>query len=255
MRLDNYLFQHNLAKSRTYASELIKNNLVMVNNQIVSKASFKVCSEDKIVIIAQLYEYVSRGAYKLKMAIESFKINLTDKVVIDIGASTGGFTDYCLKNNAKYVYAIDVGTDQLVNDLKKDHRVKSLENCDFRDLDSSLIKQPINFICCDVSFISISKILPKIAELSTLECDIILLFKPQFEVGPKHLNKHGIVKDNKYTKLAFETLYLQICNLNFRVLDFVASDILGKKGNQEYLLYLSKKEGRELALAELIKRI
>lgn len=255
MRLDTYLYKNGLAKSRTYAAELIKNNLVQINSRIISKASFIVSENDNVQVVSELYDYVSRAAIKLKTAVESFKIDLKNKVVVDIGSSTGGFTDYCLKNNAKKVYAIDVGTNQLVDTLKNDSRVISLENCDIRSVDNNIFKENIQFICCDVSFISVIKIIGKISELATDSCDIIILVKPQFEVGAKFLNKNGVVKDKKSVINCVSNIYNIVSSLGFSIIDFKASDILGKGGNQEYLLYIRREKKTSLNFASLIKRI
>lgn len=255
MRLDSYLFENDLAKSRTYAAELIKNNLVLVNNVSVNKPSFKVSFGDEVIVIAELYDYVSRAAYKLKTAKEAFNFSLDGKVVLDIGSSTGGFTDFCLENNASKVYAVDVGSNQLVDKLRNDSRVISLENCDIRDITYQHLNEDIDFICCDVSFISLTKIISKISDIATNSCDIILLFKPQFEVGAKNLNKQGVVKNKKSIITALALFTDLIKNYNLNIVGFKASDIQGKSGNQEYLMYLKKDSETNLNIEEMMSEL
>jgi len=228
-----------MVKSRTYGQELIANSLVKVNNEVITKASFSISENDVVQIIEELYDYASRSALKLKAAIEHFKIALLDKVVLDIGSSTGGFTDFCLRSGCKKVYAVDVGTKQLLARLKENPKVIVKENTDIRNIDKKDIEE-IDFICCDVSFISLRLIMAKISELSNNDCAIICLFKPQYEVGLKLLSKKGIVKDKTAVKKCLTEFLTDLKGHNLVFLDVIKSPILGKDGNQEYLLYLKQ---------------
>lgn len=239
MRLDEYIFKNNLAKSRSKAKEMIINGYISVNDIISRKPSYDVKLFDKIKIIDNPYqEFVSRGGLKLKKALELFNIDLTNKVVLDIGSSTGGFTDCCLKHNAKMVYALDVGTNQLDASLLNNKQVVSLENLNFKD--SSIKNYPLtNFIVSDVSFISIKQILLKIKkEFSNI--DMVILYKPQFETENKYLNKNGVVSQKKFHYYLINSFIKFLYDENYKVLDFTYSPLLGHhQGNIEYLFYLS----------------
>ena len=194
-RLDVYLVKVNIVPSRSKAAELINNNKVMVNNKIISKASYEVNENDDIKILNnEVLKYVSRGGLKLEKAINYFNLSLKDKVILDIGSSTGGFTDCALQNGAKLVYALDVGTNQLHESLKNNNKVISMENTNFKDVTSEMFKESIDLYVCDVSFISILTIIRKLKELDN-NFDIVILFKPQFEVGKNNLNASGVVKN------------------------------------------------------------
>jgi len=255
MRLDQYLVERLQLRSRTYAQNLIAENQVLVNDKIVNKPSFQLTDDDTVYVLPQEEEYVSRGAYKLKTALDKFNIDLNDKTVLDIGSSTGGFTDICLQRGARMVYAVDVGKDQMVDKLKADPRVILMEGTDFRLLDKTIFPNPIDFLCCDVSFISSQKILSKIADLQFDNCDIIILIKPQFEVGQAFINKHGVVKNLKKVETMLLEYYDFALNKNFKILDIVKSGITGKEGNQEYLLYLTNKTSASLNVSQYQKRI
>ena len=239
MRLDKYLTVHKLTKSRTFARELIENSAVTVNDRTVNKAAFEVKPDDRVEITSKEPVYVSRAALKLKAAIDYFKIDLKDKTVMDIGSSTGGFTQYCLLSACQKVVAIDVGKDQLDPQLRHDQRIILKENTDIRDIDKKELPC-IDFICCDVSFISLRLVLPKISEIASGGCDIICLFKPQFEVGAKNLNKTGVVKDQTLAKKVLKELAENLNDYGLALKGALASPILGKSGNQEYLLWLKK---------------
>ncbi len=237
MRLDKYLYDSKLVESRTIAQNLIKQECVKVNDKIVTSTSFDV-KENDIVELLQQSHYVSRAAYKLLKAIEEFKIDFSNKVVLDIGSSTGGFVQVALENNASFVYANDVGSNQLHHSLKNNPKIKSIENKNFKDIQKSDFDKHIDLITCDVSFISSKIILEKIKTLFN-DIQIVVLLKPQFEFGKELTKKHkGFVPEQYHDKIIFE--YNQFLKQEgFKILGFCESPILGQKlGNKEYLYYL-----------------
>lgn len=183
--------------------------------------------------------YVSRGAFKLAGAIEKFGVDLNGKVVLDIGASTGGFSEVCLENGAKKVYAIDVGKSQLDKKLKLDKRVVDIENTDFREVSKEAF-QDVDFITGDLSFISLRHIFPKIVEIFGASKEICMLFKPQFECGKELAKKFkGVVLDKKLHKNLLEEFCFYLKGLGFKISGLCYSSIQGKEGNIEYLFYLN----------------
>ena len=242
-RLDQYLVNNNYVISRNKAATLIKNNKVKVDGKIINKASYEVDSPNIEILESEELEFVSRGGLKLKKAIEYFNLDFNNKIICDIGASSGGFSDCALKHNAKYVYAIDVGTNQLVNELRNDKRVKSYENTNFKDVDLSYFDSKIDYYVCDVSFISIEKIIKHLIEIED-EFEFIGLFKPQFEVGKDKINSKGLVKKDIYLIEAL-TNFIKYINDNHLYLKGITySPIKGNKsGNIEFLVYINNKEG------------
>ncbi len=226
MRLDIYL-QNNNNITRTKAQELIKNGEVKVNNEVVLKPSYLVSLSDTVEILNN-FKYVSRAGLKLEDAINSFNLNFKDKTIIDVGSSTGGFTDCSLKYGAKMVYAYDVGTNQMVEELKSNSKVKLFENTNILNVE----KQTGDFLLIDVSFTSVLPIIKHVSEWSN---NFVILFKPQFEVGQKHLKK-GIVKDEKIVLKKLNEIIIELEKLNIKVRKYKKTLIKGKKGNQEYLL-------------------
>ena len=242
MRLDVYLSEKNLTKSRAAAAALIKAGAVSVNGKIVEKSAFEVGENDDVKIVGETLKYVGRGGLKLEKALEIGKIDLSGKTCLDIGASTGGFTDCMLQNGAKTVYAVDVGTNQLDEKLRKDARVVSLENTDIRDF---FLNSDVDFIGADVSFISLKLVLPHIFRLLKKDGKAVVLVKPQFEagsssVGRKALSKKGVVTDEKARlKIVAEVKnFAEKCG--FAVLLTEKSPITGGSGNVEYLMILEK---------------
>ena len=242
MRLDVYLSEKNLTKSRAAAAALIKAGAVSVNGNIVEKSAFEVGENDDVKIVGETLKYVGRGGLRLEKALEIGKIDLSGKTCLDIGASTGGFTDCMLQNGAKTVYAVDVGTNQLDEKLRKDARVVSLENTDIRDF---FLNSDVDFIGADVSFISLKLVLPHIFRLLKKDGKAVVLVKPQFEagsssVGRKALSKKGVVTDEKARlKIVAEVKnFAEKCG--FAVLLTEKSPITGGSGNVEYLMILEK---------------
>lgn len=244
-RLDSFLVKQGLFSSRQKAKYAIDNGNIYVNGIEEKKSSKMVTENDKVEIKGNLLPFVSRGGLKLDKAINKFNISLADKICMDIGASTGGFTDCMIQNRAKKVYAIDVGTNQLDEKLKKNKKVINMEQTNIKDIDLNNI-ETIDFIGTDVSFISITHILPKIYELLKIRGKSVILIKPQFEAGPKNINKNGVVKDIKIHKKIVLNIILLANKLGFNILNLDYSPIKGPAGNIEYLLYLEKNENNLL---------
>ena len=240
-RLDNFLVRNNYFSSRQKAKYAIDNGNIFVNGIEEKKSSKMVSSVDKIEVKGELLPFVSKGGLKLDKAVNKFKIALIDKICMDIGASTGGFTDCMLQNKAKKVYAVDVGTDQLDEKIKSNKKVVNMEQTNIKDIEVQNIEQ-IDFIGTDVSFISIVHVLPKIYELLKIKGKAVILIKPQFEVGAKNINKNGVVKDIKIHKKIILNTILLANKLGFSILGLDYSPIKGPAGNIEYLLYLEKNE-------------
>ncbi len=234
MRLDQFLFQNGYIESRSKAIELIKRGLVEVDGKAVFKPSLDVKNQ-RVEILKEL-KYVSRAGEKLETALKKFSVSVEGKVCLDVGASTGGFTQCLLDRGAKLVYAIDVGKGQLHESLKRDNRVISFEETDIRKFKCDIL---FDFSSLDVSFISLRLVLPKVFELVKSGGSVIALFKPQFEVGRGNVKK-GIVKDEKVVYEAMEKLIGFSKNLGFGFKGSLKSSIKGKQGNQEHLLYLAK---------------
>jgi 23S rRNA (cytidine1920-2'-O)/16S rRNA (cytidine1409-2'-O)-methyltransferase len=235
-RLDVYLHDKGYADSRERSKQLILNNSVFVDDKLITKPSYTVNDDVKIKVTQNL-NYVSRGYIKIEKAIQVFNINIENKTAADIGASTGGFTDYLLKHGIKKVYAVDVGNNQLHDSLKNDSRVVNIENTNFRYMDTSIFND-IDIVTVDVSFISIKHILPKIVEISHDGTDIVVLVKPQFEAGKENIGKKGIVKDKKVHSEVFNNLYNYCKENNLNLINIDYSPVKGMGGNIEYLAHL-----------------
>ncbi len=237
MRLDQYLAEKGLCKSRTAAQSLIKSGGVSVNGAPCTKPSADVSETDAVAITGEQLKYVGRGGLKLEGAVNAFGIELSGLVCLDIGSSTGGFTDCMLQNGAARVYAVDVGTDQLDPKLRADSRVIVMEQTDIR---TAQLPEQVDFVGTDVSFISLKQVIPHINRLLKMKGRAAALIKPQFEAGRQALNKKGIVKDEKIRRRVVEdiTLFAQQCG--FAVLGVTDSPVQGGDGNTEYLMYIEK---------------
>ena len=253
MRLDVYLYENGLVKSRTYAQDAIKEGRVSVNGKIVLKPSYDIVDED-VQIQSKDIEFVSRGGLKLYGALQDFNIDLKDKVVADIGASTGGFSDVSLQQGASYVYAIDVGNLQLDETLKNHPKLKSMENTNALDLTLNHFEHKIDAVVMDVSFVSIKTILPHLIQLFD-QAEFIVLIKPQFEVGKKFIGKNGIVKDKKVHEKLLEDIYYFLITQKCHVVDMSISKTKGKDGNQEYFVYFTNKEVNKQLNLNKIKQL
>lgn len=244
-RLDSILVTKGYFKSRAKAKYAIDSGIIYVNNIQITKSSKLISGEDNIEVRGETLKYVSRGGLKLEKAVNVFEINLNNKICMDIGASTGGFTDVMLQNGAKKVYSVDVGHDQLDEKLINNEKVINLEGTNIKDIDVKDFNT-IDFISTDVSFISILQVIPKIYELLKIKGNAVILIKPQFEVGKQNLNKNGVVKDIKIHKKILESIIEQINKIGFEILNLDYSPIKGPAGNIEYLLYIEKNENNLL---------
>ena len=235
MRLDNYLVENNLARSRNKAQEFIKQGLVSVNDKEMLKSSYKLLPTDK-VSMGSHKNYLSRAAYKLSYFLDELSLDVSGMKALDVGASTGGFTQVLLEYGVESVSAVDVGKAQLHPSLKEDTRVHSFESCDIRDFTS---EEPFELVVSDVSFISLHHILNDVDRLASAH--IILLFKPQFEVGKEvKRDKNGVVLDHKAIEKAM-LRFEDACKLKgWRQMYKSASKITGKEGNLEYCYYFKK---------------
>lgn len=231
--------------SRQKARELIEADKVSVNGKPVSKPALNVDEDDKILIeSSDILKYVGRGGLKLEKALNAFGINPGGMICLDIGASTGGFTDCLLQRGADRVYALDVGTSQLAQSLRADSRVVSMENTDIRNVQL----ETVDFICMDVSFISVTKVMHKVSELLKDKGIAVILIKPQFEAGREYLSKNGIVKNFKVHKKVIREVIASADNCSLGTLGLIPSPIKGGDGNTEYLLYLVKNADNAFAL-------
>ena len=236
-RLDELLVEKNLIESRNKAQGIILSGLVYVNNQKIDKPG-KRFSDDVEILVKSLPKFVSRGGLKLEHAIKNFKINVKDKICMDIGASTGGFTDCLLQFGAKKVYSIDVGYGQLHYSLRNNPKVINIERCNFRYIERDKIKDKIDICTIDVSFISLKLIIPKCIEFLKDRGSIIALIKPQFEAGKNEVEKGGIIKSPEKHKKILNNLKEFFINTRLKIEGLIESPILGQKGNKEFLIYL-----------------
>jgi 23S rRNA (cytidine1920-2'-O)/16S rRNA (cytidine1409-2'-O)-methyltransferase len=224
-----------LAESRTKAQALILAGQVLINGQKASKAGQTVDADSRIEVLAPP-RFVSRGGFKLEAALQHFAIAVHGRVCLDIGSSTGGFTDCLLQHGARKVYAFDVGTGQLDWKLRTDPRVVSREQVNARYLSPADIPEPIDLAVCDVSFISITMILPVLPSLLTPAGEIVILVKPQFEVGRSDVGQGGIVRDPVLHQSACRRVEQAVIALGYRA-DIIPSPLPGVEGNLEFLLY------------------
>ncbi|MBR6510298.1 MAG: TlyA family RNA methyltransferase [Clostridia bacterium] len=241
-RLDVYLVENGFCESREKAKALIMAGIVFVNNQKSDKAGNTVKEHDTVEVRGETLKYVSRGGLKLEKAVESFTLDLNGFICADIGASTGGFTDCMLQNGAKKVYAIDVGYGQLAWKLRTDERVINLERTNFRYVTSEQVPDLLDFASVDVSFISLSHILPTLRKLLKENGRAVCLIKPQFEAGKENVGKKGVVREKSvHIDVINKILDLSIKD-GFSVLGLDFSPVKGPEGNIEYLCYLEKAE-------------
>lgn len=242
-RLDVLLVKQGFVPSREKAKAVIMAGLVFVNQQREDKAGATFDeTKIKIEVKGNTLKYVSRGGLKLEKAMAEFPIELEGKTCMDIGASTGGFTDCMLQNGAKKVYAIDVGHGQLDWKLRNDERVVCMEKTNFRYVTNEQIPEPIDFASVDVSFISLTKILPPAYELLKDGGEMVCLIKPQFEAGREKVGKKGVVTDKNVHKEVIEKVMLFAASICFEILDLSFSPIKGPEGNIEYLLHIKKSD-------------
>lgn len=236
MRADKFLAQNGYYDSRAKAREAIDAGLVSVDGLTIQKPSQDV-KDDAKIIAEKPYPWVSRAGVKLAYAIEKFGLSVFGKTCIDVGSSTGGFTQVLCSYGATRVYAVDVGTDQLHPTIKTDPRVKSMEQCDSRSLTLDHFESPFNLIVCDVSFISCMKALEQPLALSAKKAELITLVKPQFEVGKNNVGKGGIVRDQSLARQSVDRVKTWLTNQGWQIKGEGISPIKGGDGNTEYLVY------------------
>ncbi len=239
-RLDVLLVEKGLAPSREKAKTLIMTGNVFVAGQREDKAGTKIDASLEINVKTNPNPYVSRGGLKLEKAMETYPIQLLDKVCMDVGASTGGFTDCMLQNGASKVYSIDVGRGQLDWKLRQDPRVVCMEKTNIRYVTPEHIEEKASFVSIDVSFISLKKVLPPVKELMDEEGQMVCLIKPQFEAGREKVGKKGVVRDINVHKDVVKSIVTFSDELGFRCIGVDYSPIKGPEGNIEYLLYMEK---------------
>ncbi len=234
MRLDAALFQRGLTQSRSQAENFIKLGLVKVNGKQAQKASQQVSDDDTLKLIGD--QYVSRAALKLASIAKQFKLDFRNKTVLDVGSSTGGFTDYALQHGAEKVYAVDVGTNQLHPRLQADMRIDLHEKTDIRDYEGP----KVDYIVADVSFISLTQIMPSLTKFSTKGTILVMMCKPQFEAGKDQVNK-GVIKNSKIRREILSHFESWLQNNGFIILDKADSQVAGTKGNVERFYKLKLK--------------
>lgn len=242
-RLDVYLSENNIVRSRSLAAALIKQGSISVNGKICVKPSFIVGDGDSVSVTGEMPKYVGRGGLKLEKALSYYKLHLDGCVCIDIGASTGGFTDCMLQNGAVKVYSVDVGSAQLDEKLRNDIRVVSMEKTDIRNCVGVI--PSVDFISIDVSFISLKLVLPAAYSLLNEGGECVALIKPQFEAGKAYLSKNGIVRDSRIHKKVCEDISAFAASIGFSVYDTIPSPITGGDGNTEFLILLRRAKAGE----------
>lgn len=239
-RLDVMMVERGLAESREKAKAIIMSGIVYVDNEKEDKAGSTFAEEVQIEVRGKTLAYVSRGGLKLEKAMQVFPIKLDGKVCMDVGASTGGFTDCMLQNGAVKVYSVDVGHGQLAWKLRQDERVVCMEKTNIRYVKPEDIEELVSFASVDVSFISLSKVLPPLRELLTENGEVVCLIKPQFEAGREKVGKKGVVRDRKvHEEVIRDVLGFADAN-GFEVLGLDYSPVKGPEGNIEYLMHIRK---------------
>ena len=241
-RLDVLLVSRGLAESREKAKAIIMSGNVYVDGQKEDKAGSNFPAEAVIEVRGNTLKYVSRGGLKLEKAMENFDVTLAGKICMDVGSSTGGFTDCMLQNGAKFVYSIDVGTNQLAWKLRQDERVRSMEKTNIRYVTAEDVGELVDFVSIDVAFISLTKVLEPIWHLMKNEARMVCLIKPQFEAGREKVGKKGVVRDLAVHKEVMEQVITYAKSLGFLIKGLDFSPIRGPEGNIEYLLYIQKIE-------------
>ncbi len=254
-RIDILLTNNQIVDSREKAKKYIMAGLVYVDEERIDKPGTKVPVDSNIIVKGNPIPYVSRGGLKLEKALNTFSLKINDRIALDIGASTGGFTDCMLQNGVKKVYAIDVGYGQLDWKLRSDGRVIVMDRTNVRYLEKNDIGELASLVSIDVSFISLKLVLPKVKELTTEDVDIIALIKPQFEAGRDKVGKKGVVRDIKVHKEVIKGIY-DFCltiGLNFEALTY--SPVKGAEGNREYLAHIVKNKVYEFDIDRQIEKV
>lgn len=240
MRLDQYLVSKGYFDSRNKAANSVKLGHFTVNKKLVTKPSFTIDDGDVVERKIEEKIYVARSAHKLLKAIQAFQLNCSEKTVADLGASTGGFCQVLLENGVERIYAVDIGTAQLHPEIKKDERIINMEHTNARYLSADSFSEQVQFVTADLSFISIKAVLPAIYQILPQGGEAVVLVKPQFEAGPKALNKNGVVSDKKIHAKVLDEIAGFAENVGFGICGIAFSGLAGESGNREYLLYLKK---------------
>lgn len=248
VRLDTYLTEHGFFESRAKSQAAIMAGQVLADEQKIDKPGTAVKEGVSIRLLGDQLRYVSRGGLKLEKALQVFPLDLADKVCLDIGASTGGFTDCMLQNGAAKVFAVDVGYGQLAYKLRTDERVVCMEKTNVRYLTREQLGEEADFASVDVSFISLKLVLPALYPLLKDEAELVCLVKPQFEAGREKVGKKGVVRDPAVHREVLEQVTAFAAGQHYTVLDLAYSPIKGPEGNIEYLMYLKKNNGEESGL-------
>jgi len=247
-RLDTLLTHRKLVESREQAKRLILAGEVLVDGESHFKPGQAV-PENVRIEIKQLPRYVSRGGFKLEKAFQVFNVDVSRKVAIDVGASTGGFTDCLLQHGAQFVYAVDVGYGQLAWKLRQDSRVRVMERTNVRLIDGTVFDLPIEIGVIDVSFISLRTVLPVVTKYIELTSDLIVLIKPQFEAGREHVSRGGVVRDSQIHIEVIRTLIQAIQQMGMLALGLTHSPFRGPAGNIEYLLWMKQNLGKSSSIS------
>jgi 23S rRNA (cytidine1920-2'-O)/16S rRNA (cytidine1409-2'-O)-methyltransferase len=238
-RLDILLVERSLAESRQKAQAMILAGEIEIDGKKAEKAGVNVAESARIEVHSRLQKYVSRGGFKLEGALEDFEVNPQSMVCMDVGASTGGFTDCLLQHRATRVYAVDVNTDQLAWKLHEDERVIRVKK-NARELSADDMEEPVDLVVADVSFISVKKVLPGAVACAKPGADFLILIKPQFELEREDVGKGGIVRDAKLHAKAIESVRTAVESLGMTAMEVAASRLTGAEGNQEYFLHARK---------------
>lgn len=237
VRIDQLLYKRALTESREKARALILEGKVIVNGQKVEKPGTMVNQNAEITICGETLPYVSRGGLKLEKALKEFSIDVKDKVAMDVGASTGGFTDCLIQHGAKKVYSVDVGYGQLAWKLRTDPRVVPIEKTNIRYMPKEKILEEVDIVTVDVSFISLRLVIPKILEFLKPDGEIIALIKPQFEAGKGEVPRGGVIKDAEKREKIIREMRDFFESLGLKVIGITQSPIPGQRGNIEYFIY------------------
>ena len=245
-RLDILLVEKGLAPSREKAKAIIMSGIVYVDNVKEDKAGSSFEEDANIEVRGKTLKYVSRGGLKLEKAIETFGVDVEDKICMDIGASTGGFTDCMLQNGAKKVYSVDVGRGQLAWKLVTDDRVVVMDKTNIRYISPGDVEDKIEFASADVSFISLTKILEPVKAILTDDAKMVCLIKPQFEAGREKVGKKGVVRDKSVHIEVIQMIASYVRSIGFGILDLDYSPVKGPEGNIEYLIYLQNNLEQDL---------
>ena len=236
-RVDVLVVKQGLAESREKAQALILSGKILNGDELLDKPGHKINEQITLRMRGEPDRFVSRGAFKLLGAIEKFEIDLKNQTCLDIGASTGGFTQVCLEAGAGKVYALDVGHNQMHWKIRSDEKVKCIENVNIREADSSIIPEKVDFVCIDTSFISLKMVLPKAIQFMKEGAKLVALIKPQHEVGKNQVGKGGIVKDPELHAKVTQEITEFSQSIGLKACGLVESSIMGTTGNKEFLIY------------------